>query len=685
MTPIKESGGDQESSGSDPHKKFIVWSREDPRHVVDLHALPPELRSAVQRCAADGDGCVTVAELLASVEPAKLLARSASRRVSIVLNQESGQVIQKIDTEALPAELREAVQEYDVDGDGIITVDELVRATHVRRGLVAEGTMLKAQASLFKTGGILSMVMSLCLAALLIGVTCFVIYDSKDTYVAGNVATNRDHQPLSINVNEAAMSVGSLAYMPPGVAAKVREVTVRGQDGEDVHLARGTLAIKARAYVVLTATDGTVVAWHRDKDGGRDVTITPAGGGEGWSAPAGCETCTAVSLAAGEDVRAALEEFHADVGLPRGGRRLKDGSCMGEGAVAVEDWGGEEPTCPANFYLNPNDTTNKNTFLGQFKPCGYYKANCGAFFGDWFPDNTNDPLDGLNDPFDPANNILANVDYPGNGNQDLKYGVNLVQFDVGLDAKTFAAYQDLVAEYGEDGKKLIADTGSARYLDFNNALGKTGAPLWTSEVKDMELGETCVETFALTYDDWGFIDGEQHEKGDYDCMGKCGAGCGTDGLGVAKDCMKHDVCSYFKALALDESSGGFCSDFDCGDEAMQTVTNCWISHAGKDKNVICDKSEDDKNPKFYSLLNPAVRVTGKRACTLRTGWDRNQGTPWQRYEDGTGCTSHDDCQSRRCNWLFRCAARSEIGQRCISDNDCISLSCSGRWHRKCKK
>jgi len=275
-------------------------------------------------------------------------------------------------------------------------------------------------------------------------------------------------------------------------------------------------------------------------------------------------------------------------------------------ALVVE---GDGISCPDSFVLNPKET-NKDTFLRQFKPCGYYKTHCQHKFEDWF-----DHADILG--------IEANVCYPGRGEHDLRKGVHLVQFDIGLDEETYHANPE---------DSLIDDVDTTgNYLDISNSDGETGNPIWTSGEKSMELGESCVETFAETNDHWGKIPGEQHTA-NYNCMGKCGAGC--QGLGIAKDCMKHDVCSYFKGLALDKEAVGFCRDFDCGDEAMQTVLNCWMRKRFRDKQVICDEDEDDSNPNFYSLFNPAAKLQKqKRACTLRTGWDRNQGAPSQESED----------------------------------------------------
>jgi len=199
-----------------------------------------------------------------------------------------------------------------------------------------------------------------------------------------------------------------------------------------------------------------------------------------------------------------------------------------------------------------------------------------------------------------------------------------------------------------------------------------------------------VETFAENGDDWGRVGTLGSFLKTYNDMGNCGSG--HRGFWRARDCMKHDVCSYFKSLALNEESIGFCKDIDCGDEAAQAICECWIRKQEEpDEAVICNKSRDDTDPNFYSTINMAARflLNQKQACTLRTKWERNQGMPWQRLEDGMPCTSPDDCKSRRCDlnlWSFKivCQPRLGIGERCNENTDCISFKCGwSRWSRKC--
>lgn len=335
--------------------------------------------------------------------------------------------------------------------------------------------------------------------------------------------------------------------------------------------------------------------------------------------------------------------------------------------------------CNSEFYLDP--TNDPSTFIDQFKPCGWYEQNCGHMFDTWF--ESEGGYNKNNEDYQ----LKANVCYPGRGEDDMQDGVHLVQFDIGLD-KT--AYDAFLGFDGEPGNNKFIDhidgTGERSYLSFEHYM-QTGN--WkktaTFDGATWKFGEHCVETFAKRNSHWGDLYGNS-----YNCMGKCGKGC--QAVGYGRDCMKHDVCSYFKGIVLNEEADGFCRDFDCGDEAAQTVTNCWMKQDWQsDRQVICDEETDKTNPNFYALLNPIVRkMQQKRACTLRTHWERNQGMPWLRGEDGTGCTSPDDCESRRCDSTSYgrniCMPRLKHGKRCNEDTDCISLKCSGsnRFNRRCQ-
>ena len=58
--------------------------------------------------------------------------------------------------------------------------------------------------------------------------------------------------------------------------------------------------------------------------------------------------------------------------------------------------------------------------------------------------------------------------------------------------------------------------------------------------------------------------------GDYDCQGRCGAGCSSGNSNWARDCLKHDVCSWYF------SASGGSSDSNCGD-SFGHATNDFLS------------------------------------------------------------------------------------------------------------
>jgi len=89
----------------------------------------------------------------------------------------------------------------------------------------------------------------------------------------------------------------------------------------------------------------------------------------------------------------------------------------------------------------------------------------------------------------------------------------------------------------------------------------------------------------------------------YDCMGRCSQ-CNPLLGGMAKDCMKHDVCSAFKSILTEEAAYGFCKDIDCGDEALHTVAGCykkkrWWQPSFFSHRVVCNEADFISNPDLY--------------------------------------------------------------------------------------
>jgi len=238
---------------------------------------------------------------------------------------------------------------------------------------------------------------------------------------------------------------------------------------------------------------------------------------------------------------------------------------------------GGSPSCPVLSNYPENDGEIE-TFLDAFKPCGHY-ANLGC----------------------PYEVILANVDYPGSGPGELEFIPYITQFDVGL----HQTVSELIREQASDDQmdKFI------------------GTP---------NEGETCVEAIV------------QANNSRFDatlggCAGKCGSGCGLFSAGWAKDCLKHDICVTYKNFMLnptltssnvkDNQPNGFCDDLDCGDEAAQTVMNCFSERRwGWDENIVCDEQVFEVNPKAFGKWNLAMHFAGGK-CYNYESWARGQGVP----------------------------------------------------------
>jgi hypothetical protein len=97
-------------------------------------------------------------------------------------------------------------------------------------------------------------------------------------------------------------------------------------------------------------------------------------------------------------------------------------------------------------------------------------------------------------------------------------------------------------------------------------------------------GQTC--TFKTTVgSDWGI---NPSNDGDYQCMGRCGAGC--DGVAIGNqytlECLSHDVCSYFS------SASGGPVDANCGRAFISAVPSFF--------SMSCQQS----NPVFNSSSVP---------------------------------------------------------------------------------
>ena len=73
---------------------------------------------------------------------------------------------------------------------------------------------------------------------------------------------------------------------------------------------------------------------------------------------------------------------------------------------------------------------------------------------------------------------------------------------------------------------------------------------------------------------------------------------------------------------------GFCYDIDCGDEAAQTVFNCYIDKGWwrPDTPITCDKSNFN-NPDAYGHWSHGTKLFNEGPCGNFVGWSNGQGLP----------------------------------------------------------
>lgn len=96
--------------------------------------------------------------------------------------------------------------------------------------------------------------------------------------------------------------------------------------------------------------------------------------------------------------------------------------------------------------------------------------------------------------------------------------------------------------------------------------------------------------------------------------------------------MKHDMCTAYKALIQRDSvdwsaDDGFCYDIDCGDEAAQTVLNCWIEKSWAwDRSITCERS-NFSDPKAYGQWIYATNIVNEGPCHNFVSWSSGQGLP----------------------------------------------------------
>jgi len=144
---------------------------------------------------------------------------------------------------------------------------------------------------------------------------------------------------------------------------------------------------------------------------------------------------------------------------------------------------------------------------------------------------------------------------------------------------------------------------------------------------------------------------QPNTNSDYDCLGKCGPGCTNGKANWARDCLKHDVCSWYFG-----ASGAF-FDGDCGDSWIQ-ASNDYMRSGSACKEYGDTDINDGK---------AAVKVCHKDGCKGTRTNPIPRGEQWNflRRKSETGC-----CYGKRgaCDLCER-PSLSKEGEAMIAENN----------------
>ena len=128
----------------------------------------------------------------------------------------------------------------------------------------------------------------------------------------------KDNQPIGINLN--------LAFVPSSVASKIHELVLADDDGNTYHRIKDAIDISPGKSVTLHTTHGDTISWDVSEEGKNTVMIELANG-KAWEKSSLCTACTATSVIADDSVLAALDDFHASIGIDEEHRSLRPGLC----------------------------------------------------------------------------------------------------------------------------------------------------------------------------------------------------------------------------------------------------------------------------------------------------------------------------------------------------------------------
>lgn len=169
---------------------------------------------------------------------------------------------------------------------------------------------LKAQNSLYRKGIIFIGGLSTGLVVAVAGMTYWIVNASKDTVIEGRTLLTKGLEPVGVNENEIQISLGSLAYMPKEVPAKVSRITLEDEEGRLYYRTTKSIDVTPKKSFLLQTMEGDTVAW--DLGAALYIKIALADGVTSWETSSRCVTCTATSVVADEAINQALKDFDED-------------------------------------------------------------------------------------------------------------------------------------------------------------------------------------------------------------------------------------------------------------------------------------------------------------------------------------------------------------------------------------
>lgn len=229
-------------------------------------------------------------------------------------DQEKG-LRRTIALDGLPDDVRSGLLAFDIDGDGEISREELIRAAEVYRDSVRSvSRMTKIIVALT------------ALLALVVGcnggLTYAIIEATKEYTVKGTMLSTPYGDAISVNTNEISIPVATLAFAPGYVAANLAAISFGSANDDTLYHRRvQSVDVVQDTSVIVKTTAGDVLSYT----GGSTLQITLADS-TNWNKQASCTRCSSLNVHLTPELDAAIDKAVQAFGTPNG-RKLLGFSC----------------------------------------------------------------------------------------------------------------------------------------------------------------------------------------------------------------------------------------------------------------------------------------------------------------------------------------------------------------------